>query len=83
MPVPLSMLLIEDSADDAALIIRQLEKAEYSVVAQRVETAGELKEALIAKRFRSPDASSATPRAEQAARFSTLELEELKSQNSV
>jgi PAS domain S-box-containing protein len=43
---PLHVLIIEDSESDATLVVRQLEKAGYSVAQQRVETAGQLSAAL-------------------------------------
>jgi signal transduction histidine kinase len=46
MELSLCVLLIEDVESDAALIIRQLEKAGYAVVSERVETAAELTAAL-------------------------------------
>lgn len=42
----LHVLLIEDSASDADLVVRQLKKAGYSIKAERVETAEELRSAL-------------------------------------
>ena len=35
---PLRILVIEDSEDDAALILRQLSRAGYTVTAERVDT---------------------------------------------
>ena len=46
MKRPLRLLLVEDSASDAALIVRLLEKALYAVHAERVEDAGGMREAL-------------------------------------
>jgi PAS domain S-box-containing protein len=43
---PIRVLIIEDSESDTALVIRQLEKAGYTVAHQRVENADQLKEAL-------------------------------------
>ncbi|MCX6086049.1 MAG: PAS domain S-box protein, partial [Caldiserica bacterium] len=40
------VIIIEDSPDDAALIIRELEHTGYAVEAQRVQTAEELQDAL-------------------------------------
>jgi len=39
MPAPLRLLLIEDSARDAALLVRMLQRAGYAVDAEQVETA--------------------------------------------
>jgi diguanylate cyclase (GGDEF)-like protein len=44
--VPLRVLIIEDDADDAALVTRALGEAGYAVAATRVETADELRQAL-------------------------------------
>jgi diguanylate cyclase (GGDEF)-like protein len=44
--IPLKVLLIEDSEDDAALVTRALKQAGYDVSAIRVETADELRHAL-------------------------------------
>ena len=46
MDTPLRVLLIEDSESDAALIIRQLKKADYAVTPERVETAAQMTAAL-------------------------------------
>lgn len=46
MSVPLSVLLVEDSQDDAALICRELVKGGYEPIGQRVETSEELIRAL-------------------------------------
>jgi len=46
MKRPLRLLQVEDSASDAALIVRLLEKADYSVHAARVEDADGLRQAL-------------------------------------
>jgi two-component system cell cycle sensor histidine kinase/response regulator CckA len=46
MGKPLRALIVEDSADDAELLVRDLEDASYSVVHERVETAGGMKAAL-------------------------------------
>src|SRR5690242_419397 len=35
---PLRLLLIDDSADDAALVVRELSRAGYAVASQRVDT---------------------------------------------
>ncbi|HTP02227.1 MAG TPA: PAS domain-containing protein [Anaerolineales bacterium] len=46
MPVPLHVLIIEDSADDAQLMVRTIERGGYDVQHQRVETQADLQEAL-------------------------------------
>ena len=46
MSKPLHLLQVEDSESDASLIVRLLEKAGYSVTAERVETAAKLRAAL-------------------------------------
>src|SRR5258706_6745184 len=46
MGVPLRLLLIEDSEDDALLIVRQLERAGYEPSVERVESAATLAAAL-------------------------------------
>ena len=43
---PLKVLIVEDSEHDAALLLRELQKAGYSVVHRRVETADEMTDAL-------------------------------------
>ncbi|HEX7474363.1 MAG TPA: response regulator [Dehalococcoidales bacterium] len=46
---PLKVLIVEDSEQDAALLIRQLENAGYSPVYKRVDTASEMSSALDAE----------------------------------
>jgi signal transduction histidine kinase len=46
MSKPLELLQVEDSESDASLIVRLLEKAGYTVKAERVETAAQLRAAL-------------------------------------
>jgi diguanylate cyclase len=43
---PLNLLLIEDSEDDAALILRALSQAGYTITNRRVDTAEDLRDAL-------------------------------------
>jgi PAS domain S-box-containing protein len=43
---PLRVLVVEDSESDAAIIVRFLEKADYEVQWQRIDTAGDMREAL-------------------------------------
>ncbi|CAK0740080.1 diguanylate cyclase [Gammaproteobacteria bacterium] len=46
MNTPVSVILVEDSESDAALIIRFLRKAEFDVIHKRVETAEQMRTAL-------------------------------------
>jgi signal transduction histidine kinase len=46
MALPLRLLLVEDSADDADLILHELRRAGYDPTCERVQTAAELKAAL-------------------------------------
>ncbi|MBI4267838.1 MAG: hybrid sensor histidine kinase/response regulator, partial [Chloroflexi bacterium] len=46
MVKPLRVLIVEDSEADASLLLRELRKAEYSLVHRRVETAEEMASAL-------------------------------------
>ena len=46
MALPLRLLLVEDSADDADLILHQLRRAGYDPTCERVQTAAEMKAAL-------------------------------------
>lgn len=46
MPAPLRALIVEDSADDAALLLHELRRADFAVTHERVETAEELRAAL-------------------------------------
>ena len=46
MPRPLRLLMIEDSDDDAALLLRELRRAGYDPVAERVDTVADLERAL-------------------------------------
>jgi signal transduction histidine kinase len=46
MAEPLRVLLVEDSADDALLVLRELRRAGYEVAAERIETAAALELAL-------------------------------------
>ncbi len=46
MPQSLRVLMVEDSEDDALLIIRELKKGGYNPVQERVETAAAMKKAL-------------------------------------
>jgi putative nucleotidyltransferase with HDIG domain len=46
MPKPLRVLIIEDSADDAELLVRELRRGGYEPVFERVETAADMAAAL-------------------------------------
>jgi len=46
MKQPLRVLLVEDSDDDSILLLRQLKRGGYEVVHKRVESAGEVNDAL-------------------------------------
>src|SRR2546430_8086131 len=46
MKQPLRVLLVEDSDDDAILLLRQLKRAGHEVVHRRIESAPEVKDAL-------------------------------------
>jgi PAS domain S-box-containing protein len=46
MPIPLRVLIVEDSESDAALLVRLFTKANYQVTSQRVETRDSLRAAL-------------------------------------
>ena len=49
MNVPLRLLIIEDSEDDAALVLRELKKGDYEVVHQRVDAPTEMEAAWAAE----------------------------------
>ena len=51
VPIRISLLLVSDSAGDARLIVRQLERSGYEVSASRVETRDELGRALDTSTF--------------------------------
>lgn len=51
MNVPISVLLVEDSASDADLIVRQLQRAGFEVSHRRVESAAEMSAALREQRW--------------------------------
>jgi diguanylate cyclase len=46
MTTPLRLLLIEDSMDDALLLLRELEVGGYNVTCERVDTSGDMNNAL-------------------------------------
>src|SRR5512140_517038 len=46
MAVPLHVLIIEDSSDDAQLLVRAIQREGYEVIFERVETEAELQDAL-------------------------------------
>src|SRR4051812_26412266 len=45
-PVPLALLIVEDSADDAELVARELRRSHYAVTYERVDTAEAMRTAL-------------------------------------
>lgn len=51
MPIPLRVLLVEDSQNDAVLLERELTRADYAVVCERVETAEALRQTLDKNHF--------------------------------
>lgn len=51
MTMPLRLLLIEDSEDDAWLILRELKRYGYQVEHQRVQTAETVRDALVQKKW--------------------------------
>ena len=59
---PLRLLLIDDSDDDAALVVRELSRAGYSVSAQRVDTPEGLTQALSAQQWDVAIADYSMPR---------------------
>ena len=46
MPTPLAVLIVEDLESDAQLLVRLLKKADYELVYEQVETAGQMRAAL-------------------------------------
>lgn len=46
MPTPLHALIVEDSEDDVALLLRQLRAGGYEALYERVQTAGAMRAAL-------------------------------------
>ncbi|MBV9183560.1 MAG: response regulator, partial [Acidobacteria bacterium] len=46
MAVPLRVLIVEDSADDAALLVRELRRGGYDVTSERVDSSGTMSLAL-------------------------------------
>ena len=51
MDKPLRVLLIEDSEDDAVLILRELRKAGYTPLSERVETEYTMRSALSSQKW--------------------------------
>ncbi|HZP93389.1 MAG TPA: EAL domain-containing protein [Burkholderiales bacterium] len=51
MPLPLRVLLVEDSEDDAELLVRELSRAGFDVLSERVQTRAELQAALARQRW--------------------------------
>ena len=64
---PLRLLLIEDSEDDAALVVRELSRAGYSVTSHRVDTPEALSDALTSQRWDLAIADYSMPRFNGAA----------------
>jgi diguanylate cyclase (GGDEF)-like protein len=62
MAIPLRLLLIEDSEDDAALVVQALTFSGYDVMAERVDTGAALVEALQRQRWDLAIADYAMPR---------------------
>ena len=62
MAIPLRLLLIADSEDDAALVVRALTFSGYDVMAERVETGAALVEALEKQRWDLAIADYSMPR---------------------
>jgi signal transduction histidine kinase len=51
MPKPLSVLLVEDSEDDASFVLRELKRGDYELDWKRVETAEAMRAALDEKKW--------------------------------
>ena len=51
MPRPLNVLIVEDSEDDAMLLVRELRRGDYDVHFERVDTAAGMSEALASKKW--------------------------------
>ena len=47
MPSPIHVLIVEDSPDDAQLLLMELSRGGFDPVAKRVETAEEMRAALV------------------------------------
>jgi signal transduction histidine kinase len=75
-PRPLRVLLIEDSEDDAALILRQLRLGGYAPEPRRVETPEELREALRTQPFEVILCDYSLPRLDAPAAFRILREEQ-------
>lgn len=60
--IPLRLLLVEDSEDDAALVVRELSRAGYAVVSARVDTPEALTAALERQRWDMAIADYTMPR---------------------
>ena len=50
MTTPLNLLIIEDSEDDALLLVRELSKNGYDLVSERVDTREAMRAALVAQK---------------------------------
>src|SRR5690349_14162573 len=51
MPIPLRVLIVEDSEDDTTLLVRELRRGGYDVTFERVDSAATMKVALDAKEW--------------------------------
>lgn len=51
VPRPLNALIVEDSEDDAALVVRELRNAGFEVFGERVETAADMRAALAGRHW--------------------------------
>jgi signal transduction histidine kinase len=51
MPKPIAVLIVDDSDDDATLLIRELRRAEYEPTYRRVQTGQDLQQALASRRW--------------------------------
>jgi diguanylate cyclase (GGDEF)-like protein len=69
---PLRLLLIDDSEDDAALVVRELSRAGYAVSSQRVDTPEALASALTSQRWDLAIADYSMPRFNGAAALALL-----------
>src|SRR5688572_29416739 len=49
MSIPLRVLMIEDSKDDAALVLRELQRSGFSTTYERVDTADGMRAALVGR----------------------------------
>jgi PAS domain S-box-containing protein len=73
MTKPLSVLIVEDSEDDASLLVRELERAGYEVSWERVDTAGAMRSALEGRSWDLVVADYAMPRFSGPAALAVLQ----------